>query len=83
MLDVGVDLALRSLGGALVPVLYVEREAFAAAHLAWAMEAGRLPPAPVWSDARSVCGPDCGPAVERALAGHRLGMVLGGHGPGR
>jgi DNA (cytosine-5)-methyltransferase 1 len=32
------------------PVLYVEREAFAAAHLASEMESGRLAPAPIWSD---------------------------------
>jgi DNA (cytosine-5)-methyltransferase 1 len=43
----GIDLGLR---GVARTVCYVEREAFAAATLVRQMEAGRLDPAPVWSD---------------------------------
>lgn len=51
-LDLGLALAIPRLR----PVLYVEREAFAAAHLVAAIEAGALPAAPIWSDARSIPG---------------------------
>ena len=46
----GIDLGLRRVVRGLRSVAYVEREAFAAAHLVAAMEAGRLDPAPVYPD---------------------------------
>ena len=78
MLDHGVALALESAGGALRPVLYVEREAFAAAHLVWQMEQGFLAPAPIWSDLGTAAGPSCGAVVGAALGGGRLDLLLGG-----
>jgi DNA (cytosine-5)-methyltransferase 1 len=54
MLDQGVELAF---GPIFRPIAYVECEAYAAGVLAAAMEGGRIHPAPVWSDARTVCGP--------------------------
>lgn len=51
-LDLGVELAIPCTR----PVLYVEREAFACGHLVEAMRAGRMAPAPLWSDARTVPG---------------------------
>ncbi len=50
MLDHGVELALRLTGRTLVPLLYVEKEAFRAANLVWQMEQGLLASAPIWSD---------------------------------
>ena len=52
MLDQGVELAF---GPIFRPIAYVECEAYAAGVLAAAMEGGRIHPAPVWSDARTVC----------------------------
>ena len=49
-LERGVDLAT---GGEARTVCWVEWEAFAVAHLVQQMEAGRLAPAPIWSDLRS------------------------------
>ena len=51
MLDEGLDVGS---GGAFEPVLYVEREAYAAALLAARMEEGALAKEPIWSEARSV-----------------------------
>lgn len=51
-LDLGVGLAIPCAR----PVLYVEREAFAVAHLVGAMRAAALAEAPVWSDARTLDG---------------------------
>lgn len=52
-LDLGVSAALKSLGRAPRTVCMVEGEAFGAACLAAQMEAGRLDPAPIWSDVRT------------------------------
>lgn len=49
----GLDLGLRLAVPEARTVAYVEREAFAAAHLVAAMEAGALDAAPVWSDVRT------------------------------
>jgi len=51
-LDLGIDLAL---GGRLRPILYVEREGFAAANLVKAMGEGAMDEAPVWSDLTTIC----------------------------
>lgn len=51
-LDRGVALAISP--SRVRPVLLVEREAFAAAYLAGEMEAGRMAPAPVWSDLTTI-----------------------------
>lgn len=51
-----LDLALSLAVPRLRPVLYVEREAFAAATLVAAIKAGALADAPVWSDAGSAPG---------------------------
>lgn len=52
-LDAGLHLAC---GDHVVPCVYVEREAFAAARLVEAMEEGRMAQAPIWSDARTFAG---------------------------
>jgi len=49
----GLDLGLRLAVPEARAVAYVEREAFAAAHLAAAMEAGALDVAPIWADLRT------------------------------
>ena len=51
-LDLGLDLAIPHAR----PVLLVEREAFAVAHLVEAMQQGLLADAPVWSDVRTLNG---------------------------
>ena len=51
-----LDLALELAVPALRPVLYVERDAFAAATLVQALEAGYLAPAPLWSNTRTLRG---------------------------
>lgn len=51
-LDLGLELAIP----AARPVLLVEREAFAVAHLVAAMQAGFLADAPVWPDVRTLNG---------------------------
>lgn len=75
MLDRGVDLAL---GGSLRPVLYVEREAFCVANLAWQMEQGYLAEAPIWSDVRTVASKVPRWCVERAVRPGSLGIIFGG-----
>jgi len=50
MLDLGLEAGLGHLGIVARTVAYVEREAYAASQLVALMEAGLLPPAPVWSD---------------------------------
>ena len=74
MLDHGVEAALRLCGKTLVPLLYVEREAFAAANLVWQMEEGFLAQAPIWSDVRTCAGPDCGDVV----SSEPPGIIFGG-----
>lgn len=78
-LDLGFELAFPGARA----VAYVEREAFAAAHLVAAMRAGLMAPAPVWSDALTLDGRawrgvvDCViggiPCQPHSLAGKRLG----------
>lgn len=53
-LDRGFELAVAHLGRRARPVLYVEREAFAAAVLVDAIRTGLMAPAPVWSDAKTI-----------------------------
>ena len=75
-LDRGVHAALVRAGHTPRCVLYCEREAFDAAHLVAEMEAGRLDPAPIWSDCTAV--PTGVREHLRRLAGrHRLGLVGG------
>ena len=50
-LDLGVE---RGSSGLTQPVLYIEREAPAAAVLAARMDEEKLPPAPIWSDLRCI-----------------------------
>lgn len=59
MLDHGVSLAYEATGRTLVPLLYVEKEAFRAANLVWQMEQGILAPAPIWSDVRTCADREC------------------------
>lgn len=83
----GLDLALDVAVPRLRPVLYVEREAFAVAHLVAAMQAGFLAPAPIWDDARTVPGRRFRGVVDlvfggipcqpHSLAGRRLGPADG------
>lgn len=77
MLDHGIGLAYRLTGRELVPLLYVEKEAFRAANLVWQMEQGFLAPAPVWSDAQSVTGDECRSAMFGARHSD-LGLIFGG-----
>jgi DNA (cytosine-5)-methyltransferase 1 len=51
-LDLGVGLAIPSAR----PVCYLEREAFAVAHLVEAMQKGLMAQAPIWSDVRTFDG---------------------------
>lgn len=75
-LELGVSLALRH---AFSPILYVERELTVASLLAEEIEAGRLPPAGIWSDIKTLC--DAGPRryVRAALGGRRLALLTGGY----
>lgn len=60
MLDLGFDLAAERAGiGPVRPVLYVEREAYAASNLVAKMETGALAQAPIWSDVGTVTSPEC------------------------
>lgn len=78
-LDLGLELAIPGYRS----IAYVEREAFACAHLVAAMEQGLLAPAPLWSDARTFPGRqyrgqvDCLiggiPCQPHSVAGKRLG----------
>lgn len=65
----GLDLAAELAIPNACPVVCIEREAFAVAHLVDAMEKGWLAPAPVWSDARTFDG--------RRWRGH-VDAVIGG-----
>jgi len=69
-LDLGVGLALRSLGVDHRTVCYVEREAYAAAVLAARMEDESLAQAPVWSDLRTFGGRPWRGAVDLVTAGY-------------
>lgn len=65
----GLELGLRLALPAARVVCYVEREAFCVDHLAEAMEAGTMDPAPVWSDLTTFRGrPWCG-AVDCVIGG--------------
>lgn len=75
MLDHGVNAAL---SGSLEPILYVEREAFCAANLAWQMEQGFMDEAPVWSDVKSITGSECGDYLRERLCEERLELLIGG-----
>ena len=78
-LDLGLELAMPTARG----VVFVEREAFAVAHLVAAMQQGFLASAPVWSDVTTFDGRpwrgvvDCLiggiPCQPHSLAGRRLG----------
>lgn len=84
-LELGLQLAHGYLGKAVRGLLYVEREAAAAASLVASMEAGWLHPAPVWSDARTFDGTAFGGLVDivtsgdpcqgNSVAGKRLGEL--------
>ena len=81
-LDLGVHLATR---GRARTVVYVEREAFAAACLVARMEEAELAPAPVWDDVASFDGRpwrgvvDClafgSPCQDLSVAGKRAGLA--------
>lgn len=49
----GIDLGLSRAFGNMRPVAYVEIEAFAVANLVAQMEAGKLAPAPIWTDLKT------------------------------
>ena len=51
------------------PLVCIEREAFAVAHLVDAMEKGWLAPAPVWSDARTFNGRRFRGCVDAVIGG--------------
>ena len=53
-IELGIQLAGRVLGFNPREILYVEREAFAVAHLDAAIEKGFLADAPVWPDVESL-----------------------------
>ena len=69
-LDLGLELAISRSR----PVAYVEREAFACAHLVAAMEQGLLAPAPVWSDARTFPGRRFRGRVDCVIGGMALSL---------
>lgn len=73
-----LDHALRIAIGEVEPLLYVEREAFCAANLAWQMEQGYLAPAPVWSDLHTITREEVYTAVAGRLGGRRLDILCGG-----
>lgn len=75
LLDHGLNAAI---GGTLRPILYVERDAAAAANLAYQMEQGYLPAAAVWSDLKSVAGAEVRAYVRAATGGRSVDFLLGG-----
>ena len=75
MLDHAIDIATNGSNGT---VLYVEREAFAVANLAWQMESGFLSPAPVWSDVKSLISMEVIEYVDRCLSEQVLDFLYGG-----
>lgn len=82
-LDLGLELAIPGARS----VCMVEREAFSAAQLVSAMEAGHLAPAPVWSDARTFDGRRWRGCVDGLIGGipcqpHSMaGRKRGSHDP--
>jgi DNA (cytosine-5)-methyltransferase 1 len=64
-----LDLALELAIPAFRPILYVEGEAFAAATLVQAIEAGYLAPAPLWADLRALRGRRFRGSVDFVLGG--------------
>ena len=75
MLDHGVNLAL---GGALRPLMYVEREAFCCANLAWQMEKKFLVEAPIWDDVKSLTSLDCHSYVREVIGKRNVDILFGG-----
>lgn len=75
-LDLGIELAFP---GSFRPLCYVEREAYAAAILAKAMEAGVMDPAPIWDDVKTICSQPVRAVVGAGLGGERLGVICGGY----
>jgi len=75
-LDLGVELAF---GRIFEHVAYVECEAYAVGVLAAAMENGCLAEAPVWSDVRTVCGPQFRHYVRQATGGGGIGAFIAGY----
>lgn len=78
MLDRGLELALRLCGREFVPLLYVEREAFAASLLVDSIEKGMLAPAPIWSDVRTVSSDEVSDYLGEATGGEPVDIVFGG-----
>ena len=74
-LDLGLDLACP---GAFTPVLYVEREAYAAAVLAARMEDETLAAAPVWSEVRTLGSAEVCDYLREATGGCGPEFVFGG-----
>src|SRR5690348_10854737 len=68
-LDLGVRLALDSLGVPSRACAYCEREAFAAGVLAARMEDGSLHPAPIWSDVTTFPAEQFRDRVELVIGG--------------
>lgn len=65
----GLELGLSLAGVNNRAACYVEREAYAAANLAALMEAGRLDPAPIWSDLTTFAGSEWSGLLDCTLAG--------------
>lgn len=66
-LDLGLHLAL---GRDCRPLALVEREAFLASHLVSTMEAGIIPPAPVWSDLKTFHPHSLGDSPDFIIGGY-------------
>ena len=66
----GIELGLERAGVPLRPIVYVEREAFAAANLVAKIEAEQMAPAPVWTDVKTFPYSDFHGRVDILLAGY-------------
>lgn len=75
-LELSLDIAAP---GAFVPALYCEREAAAAEILADRIEEGAIPTAPIWSDVRTICGPEVRSYLGERTGGERIGMLTAGY----